>query len=266
MDLTHLKNKDGFWWGVAAVLGAGSWIVPLHFRFGLTEGNALLLATACILVTGAVIGFLKPNRPWRWGIASVLLLPVAEIVMLTAGPIEKTEPTFSPLALLPYLLLKIPIYALIALPALLGAYVGAFAKQGTPKFVHLRASAKSWLWWGLAFLLGLLGGGIPILLTTDYEFKSGLLLTWMAVLFLFATIIGIAQPHRAWRWGIAVALGLPVAVILKIIIDSMQDPKLHNLFPFEIIIALFVAVPSSFAGTYFGALSRKLFNRNADTT
>lgn len=72
MDLKQLTYKDGFWWCVSAVLGSIVWIIPNALRFGLTEESALLLATISLLLLGAVIGFLRPTRPWRWGIASVL--------------------------------------------------------------------------------------------------------------------------------------------------------------------------------------------------
>ena len=119
---------------------------------------------------------------------------------------------------------------------------------------------KDIIWWGLSIFLGLLASGIP-LLTMRYGEIFSIYIIWMGNLFLIAGIMGICQPDRAWRWGITVGLCLPVVVILKIVMDSLQDPTSHTLFPLEIIIALIFAIPSSFAGVYFGSSIRMFLGK-----
>ena len=119
-------------------------------------------------------------------------------------------------------------------------------------------------------MLGLSASVIPLLIY-EYGETFSIYLIWMVSLFLSAAIMGMSQPDRAWRWGIAVGICLPVVVILKIIIDLTLNLASHSLFPFEIVLALFFALPSSFAGAYLGALTRKLLikrriKKNADSS
>ncbi len=124
MTLLILKRTDFVWWGLAAVLGLASITFPGLLNLETTHGTRLIIAHVGLLLSGAVIGFVKPTRVWRWGIGSILLFPVAEgVTIAVALPVSFVQS-------LPYLLVKIPIYALQALLALLGAYLGAFSRQG----------------------------------------------------------------------------------------------------------------------------------------
>jgi len=47
-----------------------------------------------------------------------------------------------------------------------------------------------------------------------------------------------------------VGSGLPLAVIIRIVVDAIIDPTSHNLFPLEIISSLIFAYPPALAGAY----------------
>jgi len=98
--------------------------------------------------------------------------------------------------------------------------------------------------------------GLPILLLPIYEIFYALPY-WVGGLFITSIIMGIIFHTQTWRLAIAVGLGLPAAVIIKIIVDLTFGIRSHNLFPFEIIIALFVAAAASFPGVYLGVFVRK---------
>ena len=127
MDSSKLKYNDYVWWSIACLAGAVLWSLPgLLHPAGKDGGTFLLIATLGLLLFGFAIGYFKPERPWRWALASVLLLPVIELITFSVAPKEVAS-SFSLVQLLPYLLVKVPIYALQGLPVLIGAYLGLLA-------------------------------------------------------------------------------------------------------------------------------------------
>ncbi len=255
-----MTHKDGFWWCTSAILGSLAYIVPLFLKIGSSEDISFDFAVVSLLLLGVVIGFLRPTRPWRWGLASVLLLPFTEIVSRAIKSYEMTDQSVSIISIISYVLVMIPIYALIALPAVVGAYIGSYFKKRTLKPETKVKSKNISLPWIFGLILGLLISGLPILLIPIYEFPN-LYPYWIGGLFTANVIMGITFQTRVWRWAVAVGLGLPIAVILKIIIDSIFGIMDHNLFPFEIIIALFIAAVSSYSGVFIGKLARKIIDK-----
>ncbi len=254
MAKSKLKQKDYLWWALAATLGLTAMWLPsllkLDPKLSSTPSTTVLIAHIGLLIFTAVIGYLKPERPWRWGIASVLLFPVNEIAVIA------TVSKLSLIESIPYLVVKIPVYAIQSIPAFIGAYLGAFAKKGIQQF----RPEGNLCFWVLGFILGLLAAGIP-LLATDNETP---LLLWAIGVFLSAFIISIARSKGVWRWGLAVLLALPPVIFTQAAIHE-RTIHTHNLWPLEIIIALIFAAPSAFGGAYFGLLiklaSGKFINR-----
>ncbi len=264
MESSKLKNNDYLWWGVTCFTGAVLWSLPVLLNADGKDGGAFfLIAALCLLLFGIAIGYFKPQRLWRWALASVLLLPIVEIIIIAATP-KEVAGTTSLVKSLPYLLVKVPIYALQGLPVLIGTYLGAYVRKRAAKDEIVSVSKRQDRIWWLGFILGFLSG-IPYYFATPKSQTS----TFPVVLFslvigiLFSSAMGIslAQPQRVWRWAIAVGLGLPAAVICRIIIDSIQDSSSHNMFPFEIIISLIIAAPFTFAGAYAGLLSKSIYTK-----
>ena len=257
MILSKFKGTDSLWWAIAAVLGLISVWLPVVLEFGTTPVGTLIISHAGLMLIGAVIGYCKPERPWRWGIGSVLLFPLVEFVGIATGRLPQDSTSLA--ESLPYLIVKIPVYALQALPALVGAYLAAFARLGMPTWDWTSRNVRLW---GFAFLLGFVAGGVSLLLAQLLSNKMDPFdlwisyILWGASLFLSAVCLSLSEPYRAWRWAIAVSLGLPIAVLLQIILDIFHARARHNLWPLEVFVSLLVAVPTSFAGAYFGVLTR----------
>lgn len=261
MTLSKHKQMDFLWWGLAAVLGLASMLLP-----GLLKpewsGTKLVIAHVGLLISGAVVGYLKPERPWRWSLGSVLLFPVVEFVGIATGQLPQDSTSLA--ESLPYLVVKIPVYALQALPALVGTYLAAFARLGMPTWDWTSRNVRLW---GCAFLLGFAAGGVSLLLTQLLSNKIDPFdlwisyILWGASLFFSAVWLSLSEPYRAWRWAIAVSLGLPIAVLLQIILDIFHANAHHNLWPLEIFVSLLIAVPTSFAGAYFGVLTKWILNK-----
>jgi hypothetical protein len=72
------------------------------------------LSLALLVATGGVAGLLRPGRPWRWGAASMLALPLIAIAEMR---LDGTSHDLWPL--------EFACYGLGAIPAALGAHAAA---------------------------------------------------------------------------------------------------------------------------------------------
>ena len=71
-------------------------------------------------------------------------------------------------------------------------------------------------------------------------------------LMLASTGLAVMRPSDKWRSGIAVGAGILVPMVTIIAIDLQRDPTSHNLFPFEIVFGLAVAMPGALLGAWLG--------------
>jgi hypothetical protein len=216
-----------------------------------------VIGALALLALGVVAGFLRPQSPWRWPIASVSLLPIVYAVrlFLLAPALAGGAAGSSVNGFFVYFLMwlvQIATLLVPALPAFLGAYAGSYARRRAD---HEGRGGSSAVAWGLAFGLGLLAA-IPYVMNTHRALHPLPLWTTPALLFLAALGLGTYRPTTAARWGAAIGSALPCWVIVNIVVDSARDATSHNLFPIEIIFAVVAALPASFLGAYAGTLVR----------
>lgn len=57
---------------------------------------------------------------------------------------------------------------------------------------------------------------------------------------------------------IVVGASVPAAVMARVMVDTAKDPTSHNLWPFELVIALVVGFAASAAGALIGSLLARL--------
>ncbi|MGN6152916.1 MAG: hypothetical protein ACTHOH_13050 [Lysobacteraceae bacterium] len=74
----------------------------------------------------------------------------------------------------------------------------------------------------------------------------------------FAAVACVVGPVRAWIAGLVVAMAVPVAVLVRVAIDTAADPTAHNLWPFEVALALGPGLLAGTAGAVAGALLVRL--------
>jgi hypothetical protein len=112
-------------WLLGAASGAALIVLPELVAPLQTELTKFLLRCGAFFVLGGLLGLLAPSRPWRWAIASILLVPVAEwLVRLPAGE------TFHYRDLADVLWLtrrQVEDYLIFSLVTLLGAVAGGAA-------------------------------------------------------------------------------------------------------------------------------------------
>lgn len=100
-----LGSGAALWLGTVALSGRGeAWDSPLYWS---------IAYPLCIGLAG-VLGYAEPSRPWRWALAVMLVQPV--VMILTSG---------SSFGLLP---LGLILFAILALPAIAGARIGAWVR------------------------------------------------------------------------------------------------------------------------------------------
>ncbi len=120
------RRTDPFWWGLAGALGLVSVWLPqlLHSPDRPTQ---VLLAEAALFFSGALIGSLRSDRCWRWGLAAFVAIAVKDIVMSGSG----TDVSWlTSAAFATYLADSLPLYLTYSAPVLAGAYVGAYLTRG----------------------------------------------------------------------------------------------------------------------------------------
>lgn len=127
----RFRRGDSIWWGLASLLGLWSMWVPQVLRSGMDHRTQSFLVSGGMLLGGVFLGFFRPDRPWRWGIASMLLLPIGDLAWMVRDPEFNV---FSPEHVLPYVTAHAPLYLFHALPVFLGAYGGSFLADGTRGF------------------------------------------------------------------------------------------------------------------------------------
>ena len=106
-------KKDHLLYGVAVVVGIIVWIVVSkvsHRREAWDSKWYFLVGVPVVCIVSAVLGYVAPSRPWRWGAA-----PLAGQffwMLLTEGPGN----------LLP---LGVVVFGILAIPSMTTAWLGA---------------------------------------------------------------------------------------------------------------------------------------------
>jgi hypothetical protein len=108
--------------------------------------------------------------------------------------------------------------------------------------------------------VGLIIGGIAYWLEpyvrTDIP---GSFFIWSVGAFFWALLLILFVNEKPPKIALLVSLGIALAVLLRIIYDTIfVDSTSHNLAPFEIIICGIITIPSAFVGVYLGLLIKKL--------
>lgn len=119
-DLGHL---DYLWWLIGLIGGPVVVLLPDYVFPSETHGVRLLLTCATLFLLGGLMGCMAPNRPWRWGIACILLLPALDAYKALANPANfKFDEFFAQLQLT---VPNFTMYGFYGILVVVGAYIGA---------------------------------------------------------------------------------------------------------------------------------------------
>lgn len=115
-------------------------------------------------------------------------------------------------------------------------------------------SSPAWLL--IAFLIAFVGVGfrywqLPYAQVSLPDSLYGPGLVAVAVVALMARGFGLA---RFWKVWLLIAAAVPAAVLVRVVMDTMADATMHNLWPLELAIAVALGLGCSLVGSLLGSL------------
>jgi len=123
------RSSDPLLWGLAAVLTLGSLALPKFLQLQGDQTTELLVVESALALPGAALGCLRRERPWRWAVASFMVIALRDAALI-AGSAGLARGGY--LAVVTYLIGHSGAYFLQVLPVLGGAILGS-AMMGTSR-------------------------------------------------------------------------------------------------------------------------------------
>lgn len=81
-------------------------------------------------------------------------------------------------------------------------------------------------------------------------FGTQFLITW-GIIAIVGGFLGVQFLRKSTRHSaVIVSTGFLLAVLMRIIVEGIQDPTSHNLFPFEIFITMILSFPPALIGSW----------------
>lgn len=118
----------------------------------------------------------------------------------------------------------------------------------------MRPTTRNWEW--LALGLNFLLVGIPYWMIpySQVNLPNTLLTPALVLVALSALLLCAYRVSGFWRATIFAGGAIPAAVMTRIVVEAIQDPTSHNLWPFELVIALLLALLIAASGALIGRL------------
>ena len=118
----------------------------------------------------------------------------------------------------------------------------------------MKLSKSHWLY--LFACISFLAVGIPYWKIPFHEVTlfEALLTPVLIVVVLSAVLLQMYTEVSFWRTTSVIGITVAAAVMARVLVEGVQDPTSHNLWPFEVIIALIIGFPCAAAGAALGSL------------
>lgn len=115
-------------------------------------------------------------------------------------------------------------------------------------------------WVPIGFAVSFLAVGVPFwsIPYTAVSLPSSVLEGGLAVVAAAALALRALDAARFWRIVAVVGSSVPAAVMARVQVEALRDPTSHNLWPFEIAIALGVGMTCAFLGALAGIAAATL--------
>jgi len=116
----------------------------------------------------------------------------------------------------------------------------------------------------VALVVGTLVVGVPFWSTPyrDVNLPSAIVGPGSYVVTLASVLLCAVARERFWRAVAFAGAAMPLAVVARVAVETTIDPTTHNLFPFEIAIALGVGFAYAAPGAAAGIALRRLLARS----
>lgn len=121
--------------------------------------------------------------------------------------------------------------------------------------VFENTNKASYLWLGIAFVVSFFVVGIPYwqIPYSKVSLPSTLYGMELLVVALAAASTRIFGRAHFIASAVVAGVAVPTAVLARVFVETSVDPTSHNLWPFELIIALMVGLFCSLAGALAGS-------------
>jgi len=113
-------SADPLWWGLAALLSLGSDRLPGLLTLDGSEVSRVLVLGSALFLSGALVGAIRRDRPWRWAVACFAAYGLRDLAVLLS-----TKGLVDVAGLAGFVIGHMGIYFLYSLPVAVGAYLGA---------------------------------------------------------------------------------------------------------------------------------------------
>ena len=116
------RSADPIWWVVTGLLSAGSLTMPRLLKLQSDQMTEYILIAVTLFFVGTLVGSIRRERVWRWGVAAFLAFLLTDLLQLPYPD------RFSSLAygqLVAKLATYVPGYLVRVAPVLAGAYLGS---------------------------------------------------------------------------------------------------------------------------------------------
>ena len=115
----------------------------------------------------------------------------------------------------------------------------------------------TYVWLAAAFSAAFLAAGSRLWPGSYQEYLSrGGTQKLVAVIAIVALLVAALSNLGILRERLAVGCRLPAAVFARVFVDGIQDPTSHNLWPFEVILALILGMAAAWPAALVGAVVR----------
>jgi len=106
--------------------------------------------------------------------------------------------------------------------------------------------------------------GVPYWLTSydQLNLPDGVLGAGLLVVVAAAALARAAGGRPFWRVLTVMGSAVPAVVMMRVIVDVFRDSTSHNLWPFELVIAVVVGGVAALAGTLLGSLMSLLWRQS----
>lgn len=118
-------------------------------------------------------------------------------------------------------------------------------------------------WWQPGFALAFFAVGVPYWLIPykKLNLPDALLGAELIVVFAVAALVRVYSGKSFLRVVVVMGAAVPAVVMTRVVVDGILDYSAHNLWPFEVVIAILVsgavAVPGALAGSVVLWLARR---------
>jgi hypothetical protein len=112
-------------------------------------------------------------------------------------------------------------------------------------------------WWVPGFAAGFFTVGVPYWLVpyNTVSLPDAVMGVGLLVVIAAAALTRVYSRRRFWRVVAVMGSIVPAVVMARVVVDGLRDSTSHNLWPFEVAIAVFVGGVASLAGTLLGSLA-----------